>query len=90
MRNKTNHLYLVMLITGVAVTIFSLIGIAAITGYFPVARWDTPATQTQEIPETVSQPPQRSPKRSTLRTVMTAQKTCSFHIAALATDHRFN
>ena len=88
MRNKTNHLYLVMLITGVAVTIFSLLGIAAISGYFPVARGDTATTQTQEIRETVTQPPRRSRLRS--RTVMTAQKTCGFHIAALATDRRFN
>lgn len=38
MRNKTNRLYLLMLITGVAVTIFSLLGIAAVLGYFPIAR----------------------------------------------------
>lgn len=80
MRHKTNHLYMVMLITGVAVTIFSLLGIAAVSGYFPVARWETPVPQTQEIRETINHLPQRSRQRS--RAVMTAQKPCDFHIAA--------
>jgi len=36
----TRSLYPIMLITGIAVTVFSLLGIAAITGHLPVARSD--------------------------------------------------
>ena len=64
MGNKKIPLYPVMLITGIAITIFSLslLGIAVITGYFPIAQPDTPAVR-----DSASDPQHPSRSGATLR-----------------------
>ena len=71
MGNKKNHLYQVLLITGIAVTIFSLWGILVITSYLPQAPLDTPVAR-----DSASEPQHTSRPRTTLRAMHTAQNSC--------------
>lgn len=69
MGNKKIPLYPVMLITGIAVTIFSLslLGIAVITAYLPIAQPDTPAVR-----DSASDPQHPSRSGTTTRAVRAA------------------
>lgn len=69
MRHKKNPLYAVMLITGIIVTIFSLLGVAAITGHLPLAQWDTP-----QVRDSGKETPQKPRPRTISRTGLTALK----------------
>lgn len=73
MRMENSHLYLLMLIAGIAVTIFSLLGIAAITGYLPMTQGDMPATRDSAASESQQKP--RS--RAASHTVLNKQNTCT-------------
>jgi hypothetical protein len=72
MGNKKNHLYQALLITGIAVTIFSLWGILVITSSLPLAQRDAPAARdsTSESRATSSRP------RTPMRTLHAAQNPC--------------
>jgi len=83
-----NHpLYLLMLITGIAVTIFSLLGIAAITGYLPMPQGDVPATR-----DSANESQQKSRSRTASHPVLNKQNTCpqcgeeSLHATATLSD----
>jgi len=75
MGNKKNHLYQVLLITGIAVTIFSLWGILVVTSYRPLVPADTPVAR-DSAPGLQHTPQHTSRPRTTLRAVHTAQNSC--------------
>ncbi len=57
MGNKKNHLYPVLLFTGIAVTIFSLWGIVVISRYSPLVQMELPAVRGgAREPQTTSHP----------------------------------
>lgn len=72
MRMENTHLYLLMLITGIAVTIFSLLGIAAITGYLPMAQGDVPVAR-----DSANESPQKARSRAASHTAPNKQNTCA-------------
>lgn len=71
MGNKKNHLYQVLLITGIAVTIFSLWGILVITSSFPLAQRDTPAARHSTTESQATSRP-----RTPMRTLHAVQNPC--------------